>query len=162
MCNDRFATKIHPRASRGCKVRGEPGSHHRPSRRCRIRGDPKTQGRQSRRVREPRQLGKPPAGAEGERIRGNPETLAQGKAGRCGMRGNPQPHREAQLEELCPGETRSSSARSGEGREIRGNSKIRCRHSRKMREPGKPGDSSAGAIGRAKLWGNPELERRMR
>src|ERR1017187_7441163 len=55
-------------------------------------------------------------------------------------RGNSQPHWEAQLEERCRGETRSSSARCVEGREIRGNSKIRRRCSRKMQEPGRPGE----------------------
>jgi len=53
--------------------------------------------------------------------------------------------------EQCRGETQGMSTRGAEGREIRGNSKIRRRRSRKMQKPGQPGDSSAGTVGGAKL-----------
>jgi len=42
-------------------------------------------------------------------------------------------------EERSSRETESSSTGGAEEREIRGNSKIRCRYSRKMQEPGQPG-----------------------
>jgi len=47
------------------------------------------------------------------------------------------------------GKPKVPNTRSAEGREIRGDSNIRRRHSRKMQKPGRPGDSSAGATRRA-------------
>jgi len=55
-------------------------------------------------------------------------------------RGNPPPHQEAQLEERGRGATRGVSASSAKGREKRGNSRLRRRHSRKMLKPGQPGE----------------------
>jgi len=66
--------------------------------------------------------------AFGETRRLEPKAKPEG----VGVRGNPQPYREAQLEERGIGETQAASARSAEGRETRGNSGFRRRHSRKM------------------------------
>ena len=153
---DRFDTKIHPRLSRGCKVRGESGSHHRPSRRCRIQGNLKTQGRQSRRVRGPRKLGEPSAGAEGERIRGNPEThnprqsrkvqdagkpatTPGGAAGRANAEGKPEASAPEAPKDARFGVTRRSVAGTAG----------RCRNR------GNPGTASVGATGRARAVGKP-------
>jgi hypothetical protein len=54
-------------------------------------------------------------------------------------RGNPPPHQEAHLEARSRGATRGIRARSAEGREKRGNSRLRRRQSRKMLKPGQPG-----------------------
>jgi len=57
------------------------------------------------------------------------------------MRGDPKPHQQAMLEEQGLGETRSFTASAAEGCVIRGNSKNHRRRSRKIEEPGRPGES---------------------
>ncbi len=107
-----------------------------------------------------------PEGAETEATRGTISRSRRGESsGQPGdsnrrqsrkvqARGNPPPHQEAQLEERSRGATRGDSARGAEGREKRGNSRLRRRHSRKMLNPGATqGKASAGATGRAWLRG---------
>lgn len=112
------------------------------------------------------------SGAEGKPKAPAPEALKDarfgatrmsvaGTAGRCRNRGNPGTHQQVQPEEQSYGAARSLGAGCAEGCEIRGDSKIHRRQGRKMQKPGQPGDSSTGTTGSAKLWGNPELERRM-
>jgi hypothetical protein len=72
---------------------------------------------------------------------GQPEDSNPRQSRKVKARGNPPPHQEAHLETRSRGATRSNSARSAEGREKRGNSRLRCRHSRKMQKPGQPGES---------------------
>jgi hypothetical protein len=75
---------------------------------------------------------------------GQPGDLSPRQSRKVQARGNPPPHQEARLEERSRGATQSISASSAEGREKRGNSRLRRRHSRKMQKPGQPG----GRIGR--------------
>jgi len=121
-------------------------------------GQPGDAGTANRKVRKPRQLGEPSAGAKGERIRGDPGTQTRGKAGRCGVRGNSQPCRKAQLEARSRGATRSTSTRCAEGRETRGNSRVRRRQSRKMQEPGQPGKCIGRRNWRGEIAGKPGVD----
>jgi len=64
---------------------------------------------------------------------------AAGEAGRCRIRGNPEPHWKAALEERRPGATRSFSADAAEGCEIQGDLNPIAGTAGRCRERGNPG-----------------------
>lgn len=86
-------------------------------------------------------------------------------------RSNPRPSRKVKFEgkpmsyigrrsreERSSRETESSSTGGTEEREIRGNSKIRCRQSRKMQEPGQPGTCIGRRNWKSEAAGQPEAD----
>lgn len=109
-------------------------------------------------MREPRRLGDPSADAEGERSRGNPVIKPEAKP-----EGEAQGETQSDIgrrsrEERSSRETKSSSTGGTEEREIRGNSKIRCRQSRKMQEPGQPGTCIGRRNWKSEAAGQPEAD----
>jgi hypothetical protein len=120
-------------ASPGMQVSSQAGSHCRPSSRgrfgetrrrrsgttggCERRGNPKLHCRERWRVRDSRRLGDPSAGvaedpsagvAEEAKIQGDLEIRRVGPAGRCGMRGDSEPHLKAERDDGWPDEPASS------------------------------------------------------
>jgi hypothetical protein len=63
--------------------------------------------------------------------------------------------RRSSREERSSRETENSSTGGAEEREIRGNSKIRCRQSRKMQEPGQPGECIGRRNWKSEVAGKP-------
>jgi hypothetical protein len=151
MCKTRLYTKIHPRLSRGCKVRVRRGVIIDP---VADAGSGETRRRKS---------GK----AEGTKIRGDPEIHSFGTAGRCRRRGNSQPHRRrdgrsetsGRLEESPSvplkdakfGATRKSIAGTAGRCRRRGNSQPHRRRDRRSETSGRPGDSPTVPLKDAKF-----------
>ena len=67
------------------KIRGNPEIRCWHRRRMRDSGEPRLDGRDRRKVRDPRKLGNPSVGAEGERIQGNLEIRPSAKREDAGL-----------------------------------------------------------------------------
>lgn len=90
-------------------------------------------------MREPRQLGEPSAGAKGSKDSGQLEANTLRQSRKVKGAGQPATTPGGAAGEQCGGATQSISTEAPKDA-IRGNSKNRRRHSRKMQEPGQPGD----------------------
>jgi len=158
MCIARLDTKIHPRFSRGCKVRGESGSHHRPSRNAGF-GATRRRRYGAAGGRVSGKPGKPSVGAPGSARSGATWRAASRHRRRVRDSGKPGEPPAGEPRERRRGATRGFTVGTAEGAKMRGDPRIHLWNCRKIEQPGRPGARLGGAAGRAEIRGNSELQR---